>query len=833
MQATSSDVTTALTELNELRQLEGRTQLETLPNVYKNFPAERLNATVREWRSQIKIHKELQKESVEYNNRIILNETEQALYAKNKRNPDSQIQFLKYSQVAVADRELYFPLGENDPAEFAFITNTEATYIQSLTSTQVGDKNICIAKHSIPDCITYVAGTAELTPKVVKKRTGDKPDPKLIIGSRLRSGIQTAPTTPTKTEIPKPVVRRSPPKAWTISSESNEQKQTPLDYLSQESSVSTQSLSDKTFIIPHSEKTQTFGKINSGGIQSFHPPSNASISKNPNPMIRSEDEFDDMDSKEALMKFIDDRVNEHIKKKMEDMAKQGPRQDPDPPNIPRVESNDIDYLKGEIERLRLHQEPKRQFVSTDKDEIMELRKGMADMANYVMKLQEVVDENKLLPEDKRKLLMLTGQSPTSVNPLIYTLNYPDNIISTNIPRAPLNILKAPSVIATIGTFEPDINPKSNFKEIWERIQNYTRNHSLYEHEYVDILMIIMKGSAATALTDMIREYKGKLIKIIEAIQDIYVPHHTIFDDIDELNKFNRPAGENIKTTMRRASLVINKLKNQCTPAAWDERRYHMLLALIKQVIDIQTVRHLHVEELKCAQAGTQLNIPAIISIISMHEQTHDLIPKREMKLHYNINSMQVINHENEKPVKTMTVKENSEKRQTRSSTKELISSQTDKSPNRQRSRETDRTREKRQGSKKEGDRQSYRSRSESSSHQNSQRNNKGDRNYRANSPYPRRDRSQSYDRRDRSSRSQSREKSSYNKSEKRTSDNGNKNNHNSGNGKNDGKQSKYNKTFKHGNNLVTLHFYKCLTCPSMHPTGAGCDKPHEVTSLNM
>jgi hypothetical protein len=263
--------------------------------------------------------------------------------------------------------------------------------------------------------------------------------------------------------------------------------------------------------------------------------------------------------------------------------------------------------------------------------------------------------------------------------------------------------------------------------------------------------------------------------------------------------------------------------------------------LIKQVIDKDTARHLYAEELKCAQTGAQLDIPAIITIISLHEQTHDLIPKREMKLHYDINSMQVI-EQKDQPVKTMTVADKNEKRsqqhkKERSKTKELI-----RTPDK-RSESRDRISGKKYGDER-NDRLRNRSSSVSSLHDYSQRNSQGERNYRSTSPYNDKQRSRSNDRsqsRDRY-RSLSRDRSygqkshssnkNQDRSRKQGRDNNNKNNRKSYKNGN-GNKPRYEKTFEHGKNLVTLHFYKCLTCPSMHPTGANCDNNNKVTSLNM
>jgi hypothetical protein len=174
-----------LETLNNLRLLENRKPLTQLQPYYRNLSQIQLIQLVKSWKEQIEVHKELKANSKEYNNRIILNVTEQALYARNKRNPDNQATYLKYNQIAETDRALYFPTGEVNPEDRHFITDTDATYIQSLTIVTVKDRNYCLAKHSLPDCMSYTPGTAELIP-IIRRVSRTKPVSSLIVETKLR-----------------------------------------------------------------------------------------------------------------------------------------------------------------------------------------------------------------------------------------------------------------------------------------------------------------------------------------------------------------------------------------------------------------------------------------------------------------------------------------------------------------------------------------------------------------------------------------------------------------------------------------------------------------------
>ncbi|MEY2832903.1 MAG: hypothetical protein RLZZ574_2162 [Cyanobacteriota bacterium] len=228
---------------------------------------------------------------------------------------------------------------------------------------------------------------------------------------------------------------------------------------------------------------------------------------------------------------------------------------------------------------------------------------------------------------------------------IYKLKYPENIIPITDDREQetLAILK-PSVIAnTIGTFDPDTNPKVDFRGMWERTLEHTKNAPMYEHEYLSILRMVMKGTSANQLDKMSKEFNGDLKEILEAIQDLYIPQMTFFDEYDELNNFSRGKKEHIRTTVRRAALAVYPIKATVAEAAWADRKYNLLMQIIKQVIDKKTFSHLRMEELKCAHAGSQLSIDAVINCISLYETTNNLIPTNDIKLSYNVNTMQLAN----------------------------------------------------------------------------------------------------------------------------------------------------------------------------------------------
>jgi len=144
--------------------------------------------------------------------------------------------------------------------------------------------------------------------------------------------------------------------------------------------------------------------------------------------------------------------------------------------------------------------------------------------------------------------------------------------------------------STIGSFDPNSEFLNDFKGIWDSILDHTREYLLYEHEYISILKMVMKGTAAVNLRLMIRE-RLDIDDILSAIQDIYVPEQTFFDDYVDINKFTRRANEPIRATMRRAKFVINPLSKTVPEGVWMDKSYTILIGIMRQLIgtDVATV----------------------------------------------------------------------------------------------------------------------------------------------------------------------------------------------------------------------------------------------------
>ena len=274
------------------------------------------------------------------------------------------------------------------------------------------------------------------------------------------------------------------------------------------------------------------------------------------------------------------------------------------------------------------------------------REEISDLKRYINMMVKKVESNlgfemNTTVEEKQLVEQLRDDAEDDSPKMTYRLHFPDNILDPDIKRDPTDLpaLKHSAVVNSIGIFDIDTNPNANFRSTWDTIIAHTKNYDLYEHEYISCLRFVIKGSAAESFKTVIRITDGDLKRTLEYLQDLFVPQTTFYEEYDELSHFVRKKGEHIRTTVSRISLAIFPLKETVTAAAWPDRRYNLIKQMVNQVIDYKTQRHLRMEDTKCLHTGSQLSIEAIINIIALYENTHDLRPTSEIKMKYNVNTM--------------------------------------------------------------------------------------------------------------------------------------------------------------------------------------------------
>jgi len=290
----------------------------------------------------------------------------------------------------------------------------------------------------------------------------------------------------------------------------------------------------------------------------------------------------------------------------------------------------------QINREKEKELSKRHTGKTDKETITTLSQIVKGLIENVQE----VKQGQLTDKANWETLKQQLPSDTSIT-ITNKLERPNNIIERAVHRQQetLSILKPSMVISTIGTFDPDNEFLNDFKGIWDSILDHTREYLLYEHEYISILKMVMKGTAASNLRLMIRE-RLDIDEILSAIQDLYVPEQTFFDDYGDINKFVRKANEPIRACMRRAKFVINPLSKTVPDGVWVDKSYTILIGIMRQLIEKKTANHLKAKEVESLYAGgAYLNIESAINIVSLYETTHDCIPKAPIRLTYNIYTM--------------------------------------------------------------------------------------------------------------------------------------------------------------------------------------------------
>ena len=639
-----------LKELNVLRRLEDREKTHLLPHQWTCLTHKQLITISIRLKNECEWHRAARKSNkrlkLPYERQIWLNETEYQLWQYNHRQIAlglDQTDTVAESLVAPVDKNYYYP--ENIGAgKEVFITNTDCRYIN--TPTYVTAHKSYRANHNITS-ITFSQ------PRLYVPKTK-------ILGSVHESEFQFLPSS-TPFNVSREIESLD---LEGLNLEGDKHGFKTIESVSSASTSSLNTVKDKSAIVEQ-KFVHPF---------EFVPPSLklGAIPKFPYP------------KKTSPIQFAPSRLNP-----VETDTQNDPPVwtfPPEGPNLPNPISPPKNQLRKPlklatdfkaknsflIERQQRKMEEAYQRIATlerekaalaadlhkttvrpaslktERQEISDLKAQMNEMT-AMMKMVTVGSNLNITTETEARLAEkfqdTVYEEPPQTYNFFITLERPTNIISKSIQRTPeiLPCLKPSAIINTIGIFDPKAQPKVDFRCIWDRILDQTRNYQLYEHEYITCLRIVMKGEAGLELDGMIKEYKGDLNQILDAIQDIHVPQHTIFDEFVELNAFTRRPNEHMRTMVRRASLLIGKLRPTVSPAAWKDRQHLLLSQIIKQVIDKQTFAHLRAEELKCAQTGHTLSIEAMTSIVDFYELSKGLIPKTEIKLQYDVQSMRLSN----------------------------------------------------------------------------------------------------------------------------------------------------------------------------------------------
>ena len=216
------------------------------------------------------------------------------------------------------------------------------------------------------------------------------------------------------------------------------------------------------------------------------------------------------------------------------------------------------------------------------------------------------------------------------------LEIPDiyNISEDN--EATKSILEHRNIKSGCHTFNVDINANQNFKDFWDTVLIYTKGFKLSQDSYIRILNTLIQGSASRTFCELVKDNKS-LHEILNTLNELFSVRRTVVDDMKDLNNFKRLPNEDIKKTMQKAKVAVERIQHLWDPVLWQQgRKTEILKSVLRQVITTKTRQRLDAEEMKYLKTGTCLSYDAIIEFIDTYENTHNQIPTKEMTMKINV-----------------------------------------------------------------------------------------------------------------------------------------------------------------------------------------------------
>jgi hypothetical protein len=258
------------------------------------------------------------------------------------------------------------------------------------------------------------------------------------------------------------------------------------------------------------------------------------------------------------------------------------------------------------------------------DEVQELIKMAKD--SLKMQRQQIEAQQAELEQSKQ---MATHYSPQLQMPDLY--EYVDQSI-----QGTKQALQAKNLRAAIETFNPDKDTTADFTDTWRQILLYTQQYKLDEDAFINILTILIQGSASRVLYEM-TQGKKNLQTILQTLGDLYSKRRTIVDDMNDLNNFKRKPNEAIHTAMQRAKVMAERVRHLWPTTIWEtNKKMEVMLSILRQIITEDTKKHLEYEETKYWKTGTILEYNAMLDLVETYESANDQVPRGEKKLVINV-----------------------------------------------------------------------------------------------------------------------------------------------------------------------------------------------------
>jgi len=240
---------------------------------------------------------------------------------------------------------------------------------------------------------------------------------------------------------------------------------------------------------------------------------------------------------------------------------------------------------------------------------------------------KVLDQQ--MEEIKQSKKVATYYTPSVQAPPLY--EYTD----MNIPGT-REALQAKNIRAAIDFFNKEKSPTQDFNDTWRQILLYTQHYRLDEAAYIQLLTIVIQGTASQVLYEMVLGKKS-LHQILQTMGDLYSQRRTIVDEMTDLNNFKRKANESIHTAMQRCKIMAERVRHIWPDQVWDTtKRLEILLSVMKQIITDPTRKHLEYEEMKYYKTGTIMEYNAMLDLVDTFENTNDQIPNDSKGLSINV-----------------------------------------------------------------------------------------------------------------------------------------------------------------------------------------------------
>ena len=193
-------------------------------------------------------------------------------------------------------------------------------------------------------------------------------------------------------------------------------------------------------------------------------------------------------------------------------------------------------------------------------------------------------------------------------------------------------LSMKNITNNVPKFDPD-NESNKFSYTWQAVLQFGRMEYFREEEYKQVLSAVLLGSALDTYQEMARQ-GFSLRHMLDTFADLYAPRNTIEEDQKEVDNFTRKAKEPIRTTMRRFSCLVDKIRCLTNPISWPDIKYKMCKSVLKQVISIKTRQFIDYEEAKIKKVGGQFEMKELIELVNDFETSHDEVPMEDIAIVY-------------------------------------------------------------------------------------------------------------------------------------------------------------------------------------------------------